>query len=91
MVYGDLKIGRNISISHCVGQRVNSNIKDPPTFVDYSIDIYGCYTEQRATRFARRLTGDNTIVINHVEITTKYYAIPVNVFVDTAERFNNGN
>lgn len=91
MVHGDLKVGRNIPVSHCSGQRVNPNTKDPPEFIDYSLDIYGCYTEQRATRFARRLTGDKTIVINNVEIENNYYAIPMAVFVEVAKECNNGN
>lgn len=91
MIHGELKVGRNVPVSHCSGQCINPNIKDPPEWMDYSLDIFGCYTPERATRFARRLTGDKTIVINNVEITNTYYAIPMSTFVEVAERINNGN
>lgn len=84
MVYGHGKIGRNVTISHCHGQRLNTNGNDPPEFEDFSYDVYGCYTKERATRYARRTFGDMSIVINNVEHETEYYAMTVNDFVEKA-------
>ena len=87
-VYGHGKVSRNVTISHCNGQCINPTSKDPPEFVDFCIDLYGTYTEQRATRQARRITGDNTIIINNVEYETHFYTMSIDDFVKQAERTN---
>lgn len=84
-IYGHGKIGRNVSVSHCHGQRLNSSI-DPPDFEDFSFSVFGCYTEQRATRFARRVFGDSSIIINNVEIETRYYSMTIQNFINHAVR-----
>lgn len=89
MIYGHGKIGRNVTVSHCYGQRINPDNPDASEFVDYSIDIYGCFTEQRATRFARRVIGDRSIIINKVEFETHHYVMELAKFIDNAERTDN--
>lgn len=88
VIYGHGKVGRNVTISHCNGQRLNSHDTDTVEFVDYSFDVYGCYTTERATRFARRITGDTSIVINNVEHETSYYCMDLETFIRYAERTN---
>lgn len=91
MVYGHGKIGRNVTISHCHGQHLNTNV-DPPEFMDFDYDVYGCYTKERATRYARRVFGDSSIVINNVEHETEYYAMTIEEFVNYAQKgYKNGN
>jgi hypothetical protein len=82
---GHGNIGRNVTISHCTGQRYN---KDTAEWDDYNVDIIGNYTEDRATRFCRRLTHDSTIVITNVEIERHYYRMNIHDFVEHAERTN---
>lgn len=86
MIYGGAKIGRNISVSHCVGQRSIWTANNGTEYFDFMIDIFGCYTCERATRFARRLTGDSTITITHVEVETHYYACGIREFLNVAKR-----
>lgn len=88
MVYGHGKVGRNVTISRCNGQRLNSNNSDTHEFVDFSIDLYGTYTVERATRFARRITGDKSIIINNIEHETGYYSMDLETFMRYAERTN---
>ena len=88
MVYGHGKMGRNVTISHCYGQRISPNTKDPPEFVDFSFDYYGNLTNQRATRYARRVFGDNTIIINNVEYETFYVNISIADLIRYGERTN---
>lgn len=91
MVYGHAKVARSITVSHCTGQRLNPNTKGPPDFIDFSYDVYGCYTPERATRYARRTFSDNTIVINNVEMETRNYATDVETFISVAERTDNND
>lgn len=88
MVYGHGRVGRNVTVSHCYGQRYKNDTSGQPEFVDYVIDIYGTYVPERATRFARRLTGDKTIVINNVETETGYYAMDLEEFMKFAKECN---
>ena len=90
-IYGHGKVGRNVTVSHCHGQRINTAHSPDGQWDDFSFDVYGVYTVERATRFARRITGDRTIVINNVEHETHYYAMELDRFVKTAERIENGN
>lgn len=88
-IYGHGKIGRNVTVTHCNGQRLNQTENNETEFVDFSFDIYGCYTPQRATKFARRKFGDNSIVINNVLHETNYYAMELTTFLKYAERTSN--
>lgn len=83
-VYGRQKVGRSVTITHCHGQRVSA--KDPPEFEDFSFDVWGTYTEERATNYARRLFGDKTITINYVEHETRFYTASIQNFITVAER-----
>lgn len=85
MIYGHGKVGRNVSISHCYGQRLN---KDNNEFEDFNFDVIGCYVEDRATLFARRLFSDKSIIITNVEIETHFYTMDLEVFIQHAERTN---
>lgn len=87
-IYGHGRVGRNVTISHCYGQRINTDENSVSEFVDFSFDAYGTYTESRATKFARRVTGDKTIVINKVEHETHYYAMDLSTFMQYAEQTN---
>lgn len=89
MVYGNGKIGRSVVISHCSGQHLNPYANDPPEFVDFEIDFFGCYTPQRATTYARRITGDSSVTINNVEHETHFYTMKLRDFVEVAERTDN--
>lgn len=84
-IQGSAKIGRNVRITHCDGQRLNQDTKE---FEDYHIDFVGVYDEDRATRYARRIEHDKTIVITHVELETHYYSMDVFDFIRYAERTN---
>jgi len=84
-VKGRSKVGRNISFSHCNGQRL---VKETGEFVDYTIDILGNYTPERATRYAQRLEHDKTIIISNVEIEKHYYCMDMMKFIELSERTN---
>lgn len=86
IVYGHAKVGRLVQITHCNGQRINPNNKDPIEFVDFSFDVYGTYTTGRATKFARKTFGDKSIVINNVEHDEEYYSMDIDTFINNAER-----
>lgn len=88
-IYGQGKIGRNVTVSHCFGQSVIYDDNHEAIFEDFTFDIYGCYTPQRATRYARQKFGDSTITINHVEHETGYYAMKLSDFMRYAERTSN--
>lgn len=87
-VYGHGKVSRNVTISHCYGQQLN-DANGEAEFVDFCFDVYGTYTAERATRFARRAFADRSIVINKVEHETHFYAMDLPTFVELAERTNN--
>ena len=89
MIYGHGKIGRNVTVSHCYGQRFIANGSDPPEAVDFCFDAFGVYTEPRATRFARSIFKDRTIVINKVEHETEYLSMELSKYYQLAERSNN--
>lgn len=82
-IYGRGKVGRNVSVSHCNGQRLNSNTGE---FEDFSFSVFGVYLEDRATRYARRIFGDKTIIITNVVVETHYYSMTVDTFLALAER-----
>lgn len=77
-------IGRSIVTSHCYGQCVNP---DTGEFEDYSEDLRGCYTPERATRQIRKLTQDKTVTINRVEQEKNYYKQDIETFIKHAERY----
>lgn len=84
-VQGHARIGRNVNITHCDGQRLNrANME----FEDYHVDFIGVYTVERAQRYARRIEHDDTIIITYVETEKHYYAMDVFDFVKYATRTN---
>lgn len=85
MIYGTGKVGRTVTISHCNGQAINKDRGDPE-FVDFDFSVYGMYTPERATRYARRAFKDNSIIIFNVEHETGYYQMPLEEFMQTAVR-----
>lgn len=85
MIYGQPTIGRNVTVTHCNGQRV-TNTREGPVFEDFSIDVYGCYTAERATTYVRRLVKDSSIVINNVEHETHHYKMKIQDFIKYGER-----
>jgi hypothetical protein len=80
-IHGNGRVARNVSISTCYGQRLNSYTKE---FDDFCFKVYGVYTPKRATIYARREFGDNTIVIQNTEIETIYMKMALRDFVEQA-------
>jgi hypothetical protein len=73
-------IVRTFSATGCVGQRVNA-LGQFETFTDA---LEGIYTARDATKKLRKLYGDPTIVINHVEPDTHTYRLSFSDFLKYA-------
>lgn len=76
-------IKRSVTLSACEGQRVNPATGE---FEVYSDVLVGSYTPERATRVIRRLTGDQSVTVTHVEQETALYSMPIEKFIAAATR-----
>lgn len=85
-IYGRGKVGRNVTISKCIGVKRIRGEDDEDKIEDFSFFAYGNYVPIRATRFARRIFNDKTIIINSVNTYTTYYSMPIDLFMRYAER-----
>lgn len=74
------RIGRTIALSRCSGQMLKDG-----EFFDVYEELPGRFTPERATRKLRRELNDESITINHVEIETHYYSMPIEDFMTHAE------
>lgn len=77
------RIYRTITYTACNGQHLNTATGE---FEDYCDVIIGDYTPARATRYLRRVAGDDSITINNVEQETKKYQMDVQTFIEYAEQ-----
>ena len=77
------KIRRTFNLSKCYGQRFNFDTQE---FEDVYFEVYGNYTEKRATNYAHRFLKDSTILITKVEIESAMYAISPEDFLKYGER-----
>lgn len=74
------RVGRTIALSRCSGQMLKDG-----EFFDVYEELPGRFTPERATRKLRRELGDDTIVINHVEVETHYYSMTLEDFMIHAD------
>lgn len=77
------KIRRTFNLSKCTGSKYNYDTKE---YEDFHFEVYGNYTEKRATNYARKKFKDNTIQILNVEIESEMYAISPEDFLKYGER-----
>lgn len=74
-------IGRRIATTRCHGQILDTNGE----FSDFTAQLVGDYSAERATRALRREYKDSTITINNVEKTSTYYKMRLDEFMKAAK------
>ena len=76
-------IARTFCWSNCYGQRYNYETKE---LEDFSFEVLGNYDERRATKYARRKFGDDSILIVKVEKEVHYHKMSAEKFIENSER-----
>lgn len=77
-------IGRRIVTTCCHGQMLDNNGE----FSDFTAQLVGDYSPERATRALRREYKDSTITINNVDKTSAYYKMRLDEFMRAAKRID---
>ena len=77
------RIGRRVYVTHCTGIGFDSNNK----LVDVVVDLLGNIDSvERANVRARKKLGNNRITIQSIEHSSKYYSMPIDVFIDNCDK-----
>ena len=77
------QIGRAFYWSNCIGQKYNYETEE---FEDFSFQVLGNYTPQRATNYAHKKFKDSSIIILNVEIEKHYHKMTAEKFLQESER-----
>ena len=73
-------ITRTIYTAKCSGQHIVQG-----EFFDFYAELPGNHSPKSATKRLRREFGDESIVINNVEMEARRYSMPLETFIENAK------
>ena len=77
------RIGRRVYVTHCKGVGFDDDNK----LINIETDLLGNIDSvERANVRVRKKLGNNRITIQSIEHSSKYYSMPLEVFIDNCDK-----